>query len=298
MQDPIVELFADQSLSCGEGPVWDPDSGSIYWTDSGGEAIYRSAENSPGFELYAEGIHAASLTLHFAGGLMICGKNGFYQLTDNGDLRMVSDACGNIPPKNVNDIIADPAGRIFGGQEMFRESEAYNPGYLFRVSQGGETSIVDEGLHLSNGMGFSPALDKFYLVDTIPGNIYVYDYHLQTGDITNKKILVHLNRNEGLPDGMTVDADGFIWVARWFGNGLSRYDPDGKIERKINLPASQTSSVTFGGKDYNEIFITTAAGLWETPLAPDNHQFSSHRGGGVYRIVQDILGKPEYKANV
>src|ERR1700720_752769 len=115
MQDPIVELFADQSLSCGEGPVWDPDSGSIYWTDSGGEAIYRSAENSPGFELYAEGIHAASLTLHFAGGLMICGKNGFYQLTDNGDLRMVSDACGNIPAKNINDIIADPAGRIFGG---------------------------------------------------------------------------------------------------------------------------------------------------------------------------------------
>ena len=97
---------------------------------------------------------------------------------------------------------------------------------------------------------------------------------------------------------MTVDAEGFIWVARWFGNGLSRYDPDGKLERKIELPIAQPSSITFGGKDYNEIFITSAAAYWETSLAPAQHDFSSPRGGAVYRLIQDIQGVPEFKARV
>src|SRR5580698_5950226 len=117
MQDTIVELFADQSLSCGEGPLWDAANGELFWTDSGGEAIFKSAKNNRGFELYAKGTHAASLTLHAAGGLMICGKNGFYHLQEDGGLRMVSGTCGSIPVKYINDIIADPMGRVFGGQE-------------------------------------------------------------------------------------------------------------------------------------------------------------------------------------
>jgi sugar lactone lactonase YvrE len=147
-------------------------------------------------------------------------------------------------------------------------------------------------------MGFSPSLNKFYLVDSIPRNIYEYDYDIHTGDISNKKVLITLDRDDGLPDGMTVDAEGFIWVARWFGNGLSRYDPDGKLEREIEIPAAQVSSLTFGGNDYNEIFVTSAAVQWKTSLAPQHHNFSSHRGGGIYRIIQDIPGKPEYQARV
>jgi D-xylonolactonase len=294
---PTIELFADQSLSCGEGPVWDIEAKTLFWTDSAGDEIFAGTAET-GYKLLSKGIHAASLTLHDRGGLMLCGRKGFYHLDRDGKVRMVSNQCEGVQVDNINDIIADPAGRVFGGQECFQEKEKYNTGFLFKIDTDGKSSIVDEGLHLSNGMGFSPQADKFYLVDTIARSVYQYDYDIQTGDISNRKILITIDRDEGLPDGMTVDADGFIWIARWFGKGLSRYDPDGKVERKIELTVSQPSSLAFGGKDYNEIFITTAATYWETSLAPRNYNYSSLRGGGVYRLVQDIRGLPEYKAKV
>lgn len=292
-----VELFAGQSLQCGEGPVWDYDAQQLYWTDSAGDEIFVG-NTETGYKLFSKGIHAASLTLHEQGGLMLCGKEGFYHLDEYGKLKMVCNECNGVTVNNVNDIIADPLGRVFGGQEAFQEGVKYDTGFLFRIDANGQSNIVEEELHLSNGMGFSPEADKFYLVDTIAMNIYQYDYNINTGDIFNRKILITIDREDGLPDGMTVDAEGFIWIARWFGKGLSRYDPDGKLERKIELPVSQPTSITFGGKDYNEIFVTTAAAYWETYLAPAHYNFSTERGGGVYRLVQDIQGVPEYKAGV
>src|SRR5690606_28096847 len=99
----------------------------------------------------------------------------------------------------------------------FREDGNYSPGYLFRLDPDGSCHIVEEGLHLANGMGFSPELDRFYLVDSIPRTIYEYGYNKETGVLSNRRTLVTLDRNEGLPDGLTVDSEGFIWVARWFG---------------------------------------------------------------------------------
>ena len=293
-----IRLLADQSLQCGEGPLWDGPAKRIFWTDSSGDEIFYSDSNHSPFQLYSKGIHAASLALHREGGLMLCGKEGFYHLSGEGKLRMVSDNCEGIAVNHINDIIADPMGRVFGGQEVFSEDHEYQPGYLFRVDAHRQVKIVEEGLHLSNGMGFSPSADRFYLTDTIARHIYEYDYDLATGDISNKKILITLSQDDGLPDGLSIDAEGFIWVARWFGNGLSRYDPDGKLERKIELPVAQVSSLTFGGADYNEIFVTTAAVNWKSTLAPKGHDFLTPRGGGVYQIVQDIQGKPSFCAEV
>ncbi len=292
-----IELFANQSLLCGEGPVWDNDAQRLYWTDSAGDEIFYADEpNKP--NLFSKGIHAASLTLHEKGGLMLCGKRGFCHLSENGALKVVCNECEGIAVTHINDIIADPVGRVFGGQEAFRENNYYDTGFLFRIETNGKTAIVEEGLHLSNGMGFSPQADKFYLTDSILYQIYSYDYRFETGNIDNKKVLITLDKEDGLPDGLTVDAEGFIWVARWLGYGISRYDPDGKLERKIKLPIAQPSSITFGGKDYNEIFITSAAAHWETSLAPSKHDFSLPRGGGVYRLIQDVQGVPEFKARV
>ena len=298
MMKTTIHLFADQALLCGEGPVWDANGGRLYWTDCGGEAIYTKGLDDEGTRLVLDDYHAASLALHESGGIVFGGRDGFFHWKDGAYPNVVCNRCDRVEVNNINDIIADPMGRVFGGQEAFREGEAYDTGYLFRVDLDGTCSIVEEGLHLSNGMGFSPSCDCFYLVDTIQRTVYAYDYDIATGAIENRRSLIRLNREEGLPDGMTVDQEGFIWVARWFGGGVSRYDPDGRLERSIDLPAAQTSSLTFGGTDYSDIFVTSAAQYWETPLAPANHDFSSHRGGGVYHMRQDIAGKPEYKAKI
>ena len=293
-----TQLFADQALLCGEGPVWDAGSGRLYWTDSGGEAIYGKGLDDEDMRLVLDGYHASSLALHESGGIVFGGKDGFFHWKEGKAPRLVCNICSGIAATNINDIIADPEGRVFGGQDAFREGEAYDTGYLFRIDPDGSCAIVEEGLHLSNGMGFSPSCDRFYLADSIPRIIYVYDYDRASGTISNRVPFIRLSRDEGLPDGLTVDQEGFVWVARWFGGGISRYDPDGKLERTINLPATQTSSLTFGGKHCKDIFVTSAAQYWETPLAPASNDFSSNRGGGVYRIAQDIVGRPEHKAKI
>jgi sugar lactone lactonase YvrE len=292
----IITELADQSLECGEGPVWDPHRRRLFWTDSGGTTVFSLTEGANEPVIVNKGLHVASLTLHANGGLMLCGAGGFHHLGPDGEIRIVADTCEGRALEHINDIIADPIGRVFGGQEKFHDDQPYEPGFLYRVGLSGDVSIVEEGLHIANGMGFSPDLSTFYLVDTIPRHIYAYDYHLADGSIANRRVLITLGREEGLPDGMTVDREGFLWVARWFGNGISRYDPDGKLERKIDLPAAQTSSLTFGGKDMNEIFVTSAATFWQSDMAPEGHDFQSLRGGSVYKIVHDIVGLPEYQA--
>jgi len=293
-----IELLADQQLDCGEGPVWDAGEECLYWTDCGGEAVYCHDFKRGATSEVLTGHHAASLTLHAAGGLVFGGRDGFFHWKADQGVRLVSNRCEGMEVGQINDIIADPAGRVFGGQEAFREDKRYETGYLFRIDTDGTCVIAEEGLHLSNGMGFSPSCDSFYLVDSILRVVYAYDYDAATGRIRNRRSLIRLKREEGLPDGMTVDRDGYLWIARWFGGGISRYDPDGRLERTLRLPAAQVSSLTFGGTGYKNIFATTAASFWETPLAPPEHDFSTHRGGGVYRIAQDIQGKPEFKARV
>ncbi len=287
-----IEVFAGQHLGCGEGPLWDYRNNHLYWTDSSSEKIFSAT--GPGSPvLVSDSFHAASLALHEKDGLVIGNRDGFFHL-QQGQLRPIATGSDL---KDINDIIADPAGRIFGGQESFRDNGQYATGYLFRVDADGVT-IVDDGIHLGNGMGFGPQRDRFYFVDTIARRIYQYDYSVTTGKVNNKKIFVQLEQDDGLPDGLTVDAEGFVWVARWFGAGLSRYDPDGKLERTVPLPFTQPASLIFGGIDLDEIFVTSAAADWQTPLAPRGHDYLKPHGGSVYRIKQDIQGKREFLVNI
>ncbi len=293
-----IQLLSNQELSCGEGPLWDTESRSLFWTDCGGEAVYGMQPESGMISTLITGLQVGGLALHASGGLVLGGGKGFFHWKPGEGTRLISNRCGDIEVNHINDIIADPAGRVFGGQEAFREHQNYETGYLFRIDTDGSCSVAEEGMHLSNGMGFSPSCDRFYLVDSIRRTVYAYDYHLDTGQISNRTSLISFSREEGLPDGLTVDREGFIWVARWFGAAVSRYDPDGRLERNVELPAAQISSLTFGGESCKDIFVTSAASLWESPLAPPTHDFSTHRGGGVYRITQPIEGKPEFKAKV
>lgn len=190
-------------------------------------------------------------------------------------------------------------GRVFAGQENFQEHYSYKTGYLFSLDVDGSLHIVDDGLHLGNGMGFSPNGANFYLVDSIVRKIYKFDYEIASGNISNKKIIIEFDRDLGIPDGMTVDCEGFLWVAMFFGGKIIRLDPDGKIEREILLPFQQPTSITFGGKEMNELFITSAALNWETKnFSPMNHDYRLPKGGSLYMIRTPVQGKKEYLADI
>jgi D-xylonolactonase len=162
--------------------------------------------------------------------------------------------------------------------------------------------VLAEGVSISNGMGWSPDLKTFYYTDSTPKQVYAYDYSPRKHTISNKRVFVQLGDDLGVPDGMTVDAEGFVWSANWGGGCVIRFDPDGKEERRIEMPATQSSSVMFGGPDFTDIYVTSAnAGTGEPPgqFMPKGYDNSKHRGGELYVIRQDeVRGKPEFEADL
>lgn len=294
----MTEKISTEALECGEGPMWDGESLRLYWTDAMGDTIYAYDHAAEKTSKVIEGRQAGAIALRADGGLVLGTGEGFYTWNEKDGVKVAANECDGRAIEHINDIIADPGGRVFGGQECYQEDEDYERGFLYRLDPDGSVRIVEEGLGLSNGMGFSPDKSTFYLTDSVERSIYAYDYDEASGAIKDRRILITLGQNEGLPDGMTVDSEGFVWTARWFGAGISRFDPEGKFERKIDLPVAQTSSLMFGGPDLNEIYITSAGVMWESKLAPQGHDYSFPRGGDTFRIVQDIQGKAEFRAKI
>ena len=148
-------------------------------------------------------------------------------------------------------------------------------------------------------MGFSPDESTFYSTDSLRKIIYKWDYNKIKKSVSNKNILVNLDDDSvGIVDGMTVDSEGFIWSAIWFGSKVMRFDPDGKLEREIHFPATQTSCPMFGGKDLNELYVTTAnTGTGDPPIGsePKGYDNNAYRGGDLFKVTLDIQGKLEYK---
>ena len=285
------ELIADLQLNCGESPLWNPAQQRLYWVDSGNDQIYSWQRDTCEQSSVAASVPIAALALHEDGGLVLAGSQGLFYWRENQPIHSLS--IQGKPIMGINDLIVDKQGRLFGGQEAYQENQPYDPGYIYRINTDGTAQIIDEGFHIANGMGFSPDNTTFYVIDSIPRLVYAYDYQAVTGHIANRRTLIRLPKEEGLPDGMTVDREGFLWIARWFGSGLSRFDPDGRLERNVQLPVAQPTSVTFGGPDWNELYVTTAATHWETSLAPPQHNFKTARGGGIYCLSTVGVGIAE-----
>jgi D-xylonolactonase len=199
----------------------------------------------------------------------------------------------------MNDCIADPEGRVYSGSYHYNPAGGALPSFLFVVDTDGLVRVVDEGIQFSNGLAFSPDGGTLYFSDTVARCIYAYDWHRHTGNLTGRRVFLRLPREEGFPDGLTVDEQGFLWCAHWFGACISRYDPDGKRERCVKMPAAQTSSLAFGGPDLDVIFITSASKSNMLPMAPVGYDPERvYVGGRLYRMNSDVRGGAEHRSRV
>jgi D-xylonolactonase len=163
----------------------------------------------------------------------------------------------------------------------------------------GSVRVADEGIKFSNGLAFSPDCTTLYFSDTVARCIYAYEWHRGSGKLTNRRVFVRIPREEGFPDGLAVDTDGFIWCAHWFGGCVTRYDPDGKRERLLALPAAQTSSLAFGGPDLDVIFITSASKNNMLDMAPPGYDPKKvFVGGRLYQMRSGVNGKKEFRSRV
>ncbi len=293
----IIEKIAEVNALVGEGPVWDSGENLLVWTDiRTGRLFQYDPKTDQNLQIH-DGFNVGGLAFNKYGGLVTCIWDGILLWNSDENWVRIADETINGDLLRFNDIIADPGGRIFAGSLLDD-----GLGKLYRLDPGGSLQVVEEGIGCSNGMGYSPDETIMYHTDSAARTIYAYDYDISNGSISNRRDFVKLPSTAGVPDGMTVDADGFVWTAVWFDGCIIRFDPEGVEERRITLPAKQTSSVMFGGPELTDLYITTAAISVEpgSSLDPQNYNWDayneSYRGGGLFRVRQDIQGKPEYKA--
>lgn len=287
-----VEKLAAEEALVGEGPVWDVESQSLYWVDIQGGRFWNFDPATGENKLMHTGYNVAGVNRNRGGSLTVGTWEGV-QLWDSDDnYRWLFQGEHEGRPFKLNDLVVGPDGSLYGGSAHLDSCT------LFRFNTDGSVEIIDDGLDLCNGMGFSPDLSTFYSTDSPRHEIYKWDYDQSTREISNKRVFATIPSDLGIPDGMTVDAEGYVWSAIWYGGTVVRIDPDGKEERRVEFPAAQTSSAMFGGKDLNELYVTSATsgtGSTErTGWEPVGFDMNSYRGGDLYRVKLDIQGKPEF----
>lgn len=286
----------DDDTLCGEGPVWDARGGRLVWADIGRSVVYayRAGDGSPA--AISRGLNVTGVALNDDGRLVFAGPTGLHLWRGPGDSRTLvrADAAGEDLP--FNDIVAGPGGRVYAGTLYWDERGMRNPGKLYLIEPDGAARAVDDGIELSNGLGFSPDDRTLYYADSAARRIYAYDVDPADGSLSNKRVFVQVPGNEGIPDGLTVDAAGFVWCAQWYGGQVVRYDPDGRVERRVRLPVRQVASVAFGGPDLLDLYITTAGENWPSPLAPPGYDYAAGAfGGPLYRLRVQTPGRPEHR---
>jgi D-xylonolactonase len=228
--------------------------------------------------------------------LIVAGSTGLHLWRGQDDYRTIVGEYGG-ERLSFNDIIADPHGQIYAGTYYWGPQGMGKTGKLYLIDTDGSIRIVDDEVKLSNGLGFSRDNCTLYYADSAARCIYRYEVETETGRLKNKRIFVTVPPAEGIPDGLTVDADDCVWCALWYGGQVVRYDPEGNVRRRISLPVKQVSSVTFCGLYLTDLYITTAGEYWPSPMVPEGYDPKVPQGGSLYRIRLDTPGKTEYQAN-
>jgi D-xylonolactonase len=293
------DVISDVPYRCGECPMWDADNQLFLWSDMLAGQLFEFDPGTSKVRRLAEGRNVSGFTLNKSGGLVCATHQGLFLWNMKDGWKLVAaEHAGKA--LHSNDAVADPKGRFIFGTTFYNQNvgDNFERGKLYSVDPNGMITIIEEGLGLSNGIGFSPDKKIMYVTDTYTREIVQYDYDLVTGKVSNRCVFVKVPDTEGIPDGMTVDAEGFVWSAQWYGYCVVRYDPDGKVERRLHVPSGQTSSVIFGGKDLTDIYVTTAAEVVRLSAAPRGYDFDAPHNGSVYRFNLGIRGLEEHKADI
>jgi len=282
-----LELLADYACVVGEGPLWHPLEGRLYWVDIGRGRLFRYDPATGSHEQVYEGAAIGGFTVQADGALLLFMARGAVRVWRDGQLTTLIEDIPAERASRFNDVIADPAGRVFCGTMPSGDVL----GRLYRLDTDGALSVVLEGIGCSNGMGFSGDHTRMYYTDSTVQRIYVFDYDAASGAMTNQRIFVEVPADLGLPDGMTVDAQDHVWSANWGGGCLLRYDPQGREVARIGFPARKVSCVTFGGADATQMYVTTAGG--------DHKETDGEGAGALYRVDGvGVGGRPEFLSRI
>lgn len=281
-----LELIADYACTTGENPLWHPFEKRLYWCDIPNGRIFRYDPASGVHEPCYKGRVVGGFTIQSDGSLLLFMDRGTIGIWRDGAFTEIVPQIEAERASRFNDVIADPAGRVFCGTM----SSAAGNGRVYRLDIDGSLEVVLEGIGCSNGMAFTLDQMGFYYTDSFAHEIYRFDYNAEDGSISNQRVFARFDESDGSPDGCTLDAEGRLWSALWDGSSIVRMNGDGTVERRIALPARKVSSLTFGGADYSDLYITTAGG--------DIRDQDGAMAGALFRLRGESRGVPEFFSRV
>jgi len=265
-----AEVAVESSAVLGEGPVWDDGRDLLAWVDILSGVVHLSDTDGGTDREIAMGTMVSAIALGPGRRYLLALADGLCWLDP--DTGVVTQRVRFVPQgTRLNDGGVDAAGRYWvGSMEMDGRPGVAS---LFRYEAGSDVTVVQDGVGISNGIDWAPCGTRMYYVDSLTHRIDQFTYDLETGQISEQQPFVAIPPDDGLPDGLTVDGDGCVWVALWGGSQVRRYSPEGELIDRVLLPVSQPTSCAFGGPQLDQIYITTAqmgltdAELEDQPLA-------------------------------
>lgn len=279
-----IQAVASQNI-LGEGPLWNVKEQAIYWVDIDGKKIQCFYPHTKKLESFDVPKKVCVLAFREKGGLVVAAEDGFYfwdSHTQNMDF-IAHPETGKTASR-FNDGKVDRKGRFWAGTMTATDATSS----LYRLDTDLNVHLMEAGTTISNGVGWSPDNRSMYFVDSMRYVVNQYDFDLDSGSISRRRVFAQLDEKAGIPDGLTVDSEGYVWLAVYGGWKVLRYDPAGRIVAKIQMPVSQPSSCIFGGDDLMDLYIPSiSTGLSEEQKAREP------MAGDLFVVHTDVKGLPE-----
>jgi sugar lactone lactonase YvrE len=279
----VISTLLEAHCELGENPLWDGNSGCLFWTDIPAGKLHRLHVASGRHEVIYQDSKVGGFTFQEDGDLLLFRVEDIAVLHRDGSVETVRpfDDAG---AERFNDVIADPEGRVYAGTIGCTDQS----GGLYRLELDRTLTLIHRGTGVSNGMAFSPDLHTFYWTCSTTRKIHAYDYDRAGGALSNDRVIYAAPIEEGTPDGMTVDSVGHLWSARWNGSAVIEHAPDGRVISRHAFPAAKVTSLCLGGEQLDEFFVTTAGG-WPNATGPD---------GNLFRFPAPHPGRPEFRSRI
>jgi sugar lactone lactonase YvrE len=279
---PEATVVWDARALLGEGPIWDEREHVLHWVDVDGFTLHTLEPASGRQTSRKLAGRCSSVALRESGGLLVAHDRSVSTLEGDELLPFAPD----ISPKGrMNDGAVDPRGRYLVGT-VAPDGEP-RTGALYRVDPDGSFTELLLGVGISNGIDWSLDAQTMYYIDSLAHSLDAFDYDLDTATISNRRTVAPIEEELGDPDGLTLDAEGTIWLAVWGGSRVRRYSPAGELLEELEVPAKQPSSCFFGGDDFATLYVTSARTGLEDPGPHDGSLFSFD-GLGVH-------GRPAFR---
>ncbi|AYD04169.1 SMP-30/gluconolactonase/LRE family protein [Neorhizobium sp. NCHU2750] len=284
-------LILDCRNNLGESIVWDELSARLWWANiHEGEIWSWDPEGTDSPKTWSLGVRICALGLSSGDRLIVALEKGFARFDPSiGRLEPIAEVEQDLPTTRLNDGRVDPAGRfICGGMDEAAPQKALSS--LYALDGKGQPRHLLGDISCTNSLCWSPDGATMYFADMPKGTIEAFDYDTVSGAMKNRRVFADLSGEPGLPDGSTVDADGYLWNAQWGGDKLVRYAPSGAVDLEVAMPVSNPTCLCFGGRNLDTLFITSAwFGLDDAASAGQPH------AGGLFALKPGARGQLEHR---